>query len=77
MKVELVVWVFRFSGCEMPGAVCVTVDASGCVVNAWPLSVPGGAGLPSFLFCPRCAGWSGGGWAALVFFLVANVGVCF
>ena len=73
MKVMLVVWVFRCSGCEMPGVVCVTADVSGCVVKAWPLSVPCGAGLPSFLFGPRCTGWSGGGWGALVFFLVANM----
>ena len=77
MKVVLVVWVFRCSGCEMPGVVCVTADVSGCVFKAWTLSGPCGAGLRPFLSDPWCTGWSGGGWGALVSFLVANVGVCF
>ena len=77
MKVDLVVCVFRFRGCEMHGAFCVTADVSGCVVKAWPLSAPCGAGLRLLLSGPRWTGWSGGGWGALVFHLGANVGVCF
>ena len=66
-KVELVFLVFSPRGCEMPGAVCVTLDVSGCVIKFWPLSVPAGAELPSSLFGPACAGWSDGGWGARVF----------
>ena len=61
----------------MPGVVCVIADVFGCVFKAWPLSVLCGAGLRPLLSVPRCTGWSDGGTGALLFVLMANVGVCF
>ena len=68
--------VFRCSGYEMPGVVCVTADVSGCVVSPWPRLCPVAQdSLPFFLAhsVQGCRVVAGVPW---VLFLVANVGVC-